>query len=119
MSDMHVMSGTADGSWVVVMHFLVPNINNSVTVNYRTAVVNSGLGGTTILTEGVGPGQITTAEKAQVDSGELYEHSTVFRAESTTNLQNAIRLFYTAEKTSVLAELQRKLRYFGHIESEV
>ena len=50
MSDMHVLEG--DGTkWRIVMHFAVPNANNLVNVNYRTALVNSGLGGTTVLAD--------------------------------------------------------------------
>ena len=70
MADMHVIDGDGNRGYKVAMHIAVPNTNNAVGVNYRTALVNSGLGGTQ-LTEGAGAGQITTAEKAQVDAGEV------------------------------------------------
>ncbi len=122
MADMHVLT-SGHGEWRVVMHFAVPDANNAVTVNYRAALVSSGLGGTTALTEGTGPGEIPTAEKGQVESGAMYEHSASFRVESggTSNaqLQAALREFYTQEKDHIIARLQRQLRYFGHTESEV
>ena len=44
MSDYHVLQGSADGnSFAVVMHVLVPNVNNEVGVNYRIVVVQIGL----------------------------------------------------------------------------
>ena len=123
MSDMHVMGGGVDGElWDVVMHFPIVSANNSVGVNWRTAVINSGIGGITSLVEGTGDGEITTAEKTQIEAGEIYEHRASLRAESggtsTANLRATLQEFYAAEKTRVLNALQVQLRYFGHTESE-
>lgn len=122
MADMHVLTGNGN-QYIVVMHFLVPNLNNSVSVNYRTALVNSGLGGTTQLTEGTGPGQILTAEKAQVESGELYEYPIKVSADgtgqSTSGRQELLRRIYTATKNAIISDLQDKLKFFGHTESEI
>ena len=121
MSDMHVLAG--DGKqWSVVMHFAVPDANNAVSVNYRLALVSSGLGGTTQLTEGTGPGQIEAAEKTQVEGGEVYEHRDTFLVESggtaSAELRASLRQFYAREKDNVIAGLQRRLKYFGHVENE-
>lgn len=121
MSDIHVLTG--DGSQQrVVMHLPVPNTNNEVGVNYRTALVNSGLGGATTMTEGSGAGQINTVEKAKVEAGEVYEHSTTFELEgvgaSTASQQAALRAAFTREKTAVVDKIQRQLKFFGHTESE-
>ncbi len=122
MADMHVLTGSKN-RWNVIMHFPIPNSNNPVSVNYRTALVNSGLGGFTQLVEGTGPGQITTAEKVQVESGELYEHSVEVFADgtgqSTGGRQALLREVYTVTKDAVIADLQDKLKFFGHTESEV
>ena len=82
MADMHVLTGTTR-RYRVIMHFAIPNSNNDVGVNYRTALVNSGIGGTTELIEGTGVGEITTAEKALVASGEVFEHSVSIYADGT------------------------------------
>ena len=121
MADMHVLDG--DGSRVrVVMHFAVPDVNNAVGVNYRTALVNSGLGGTTELTEGTGAGEIATAEKASVESGELLEHSVNVSADgsgqTTGGRQALLRTLYTSIKSAVIADLQSRLKFYGHTESE-
>ena len=123
MSDIHVLTGDGE-TWSVVVHIAVPDADNSVGVNYRTALVNSGLGGTTSLTEdaGPGPGQISPAEKAQVEAGEVHEHRVGFLLESggTSEAEQraALRALYTREKAAEIARLQRELRYFGHTESE-
>lgn len=116
MADMHVLAGNGLYRWTLVMHFPVPDTNNDVGVNYRTALINSGLGGTN-MTEGTGPGQITTAERVLIDAGEIYEHSIQFLAESgaTTlpELLAAAREAYAREESRVTAELQKRLRYYG------
>lgn len=117
MADMHVLSGDGLYHWTLVMHFPVPNQVNDVNVNYRTALVSSGIGGTS-MTEGTGPGQISSAEKAQIDAGELYEHTISFLAESgaTTlpQLLAAARAAYAQENARVTARLQKRLRYYGY-----
>lgn len=116
MADMHVLSGDGLHRWTLVMHFPVPDIDNNVAVNYRTALVNSGLGGTS-MTEGTEPGQITTAEKALIDAGEMYEHSIQFLAESGASTLPKVladaRQAYVREQTRVTAKLQKQLRYYG------
>ena len=116
MADMHVLAGDGLYRWPLVMHFPVPNQNNEVGVNYRTALVNSNLGDTSMV-EGTGPGQITTVEKALIDTGEIYEHSIQFLAESgastLTELLAAAREAYAREQTRVTAHLQKQLRYYG------
>lgn len=121
MSDIHVLSSNLGKHWNVVFHFDVPDVNNMRGVNYRTALVNSGIGGTTSLPEGTGAGMISAAEKALVESGEVFEHSTTYLVESggTTNveLRATLREFYAIEETRIIANLQQRLRYFGHTET--
>jgi len=124
MADIHVLASGGDGlSWRVAMHIAIPNTSNAVAVNHRTALVNSGLGGKTVMVEGVGPGQITTAEKAQIELGAIFEHIADFRVESggTSNLdlRAAIRELYAIETSRMIDVLQSRLRYYGHTESKV
>ena len=121
MSDMHVLSGH-DSDWDVVMHFPVPDANNDVGVSYADAIVASGIGGVTRMTEGTGPGQIVPAEKALIEAGQVYEHRKDFLVESggtsTANLRATLRDFYAKEKAHQVARIRESLRYFGHTESE-
>jgi len=122
MADIHVLDG-GEQTWNVVMHFVVPNQNNAVGVNYHTALVNSGLGGGTAMAEGNGPGQITAAEKTLIQAGELYEHRFVFRVEGNgadaAAVRASLRQSYAREASLVLAGLQNRLKYYGHTESQI
>lgn len=113
----HVLTGREDGnSYSVVFHIPIPNTNNRVAVNYRTALVNSGIGGTTVLPEGNGAGQITSAEKAQVVAGELYEHVEQFDTnpgETANQIRDRIDARYTALVTAIQSRLAGRLAYFG------
>ncbi len=130
MADMHILDG--DGStWRIVMHFTVPNVNNSVGVNFRTALVNSNIGrkvnddGTfgrrTILVSGTGEGEITTAEEALLNNGTLFEHVTDFPVESSSTtvpaLRQTVRDFFALENDRIQERIGARLRYFGHTES--
>lgn len=118
MADIHVLAGDGLRYWTLVFHFAVPDQTNNVNVSYRTALINSGIGGTSQMTEGTGPGQITTAELALIQAGELYEFSLPFLAESgaTNNaeLLTAIRAEYAKHEAPVLNHLKKKLRYYGY-----
>ena len=117
MAAIHVMDGNGNGLVNLVFHFTVPNVNNRVAVNFRTALANSGRA-TTVMTEGAGAGQITTAEKVQVESGEKFEHACRFRPDSggSTNaeLLTQVRALYAARDTSVLAAVAKDLDLFGY-----
>jgi hypothetical protein len=118
MADIHVLAGDGLGLWTIVLHFAVPNQDNNVSVNYRTALINSGLGGTSSMVEGDGPDEITTAELAAVTAGELFEYIEAFLAESgaTNNAEMlaAAQAMYAARETPVLNKLKRMLRYYGY-----
>ncbi len=130
MSDIHVLAGNGRGKVSVVMHCAVPDTNNSAAgggVNWRTALVASGIGGSTQLADAVDDEnplgwEITAAEKAQVESGELFERRRDFPLESAgteaAGQRVALRAFYAREKAAVIANLQERLKYTGHVESE-
>jgi hypothetical protein len=123
MADIHLLAGDGNGCWTVVMHIAIPSANNNAGVNWRTALVNSGLGGTTAMTEGDGTnGTISTAEKESIEAGAIYEHSRPFRLESATTgvpeQRAALRALYAQQDAIVIAEIQRRLKYFGHTESK-
>ncbi len=122
MSDIHVLENNGANGWRVVLHIPIPNTNNDASINYRTALVNSGLGGSSILSEGTGPGQITAAELASITSGALYEVVQIVLLEtggvSAPNRRSMIRSEYIRAKDAAEALIQQKLRYFGYTESE-
>lgn len=122
MADFHVLGGDGLCFWTIVFHFAVPEQDNDVGVSYRTALVSSGLGGTSQMTEGTNPGQITPAELVLIQAGEVYEHSLSFLAESgaTNNaeLLAAVQGEYAKCEDSVLNRLRKRLRYYGYTGSK-
>ena len=118
MADIHVLAGDGLHHWTLALHFAVPDQDNNVSVSYRVALVNSGIGGTSQMAEGTGAGQITPVELASLQAGELYEFNLSFLAESgatnNTELLAAIRAAYTAHEAPVLNRLQKRLRYYGY-----
>ena len=115
--DIHILSGDGRGQWTMVCHFAVPDILNEVGIGYRQVLINSGLGGMSQMVEGTGPGQISTAELAQIEAGEIYEYVQSWPAESgaTTNAEMLadVRAEYARLQPFVLIKLQERLRYYG------
>lgn len=118
MSDMHVLTGNNGNAWTVVMHFDTPAGNNVVGVPWADAVVNSGLGGTTVLPDGDGTnGTISAAEKTAIEAGTVFEHSVSFLMESggTSNpeLLATLDALYAVANSNQQAAVGSVLRYFG------
>jgi hypothetical protein len=111
MADVHVME-TSGGRTRLVLHVSIPAANNAAGVAYRTAVVNSKLGGTTSLPDGDGTaGTISAAEKASIASGALYEATvSIKRADLTVQGLNAL---FAKQAPEIRGELQGRLASFG------
>lgn len=120
MANWHALTGDVAGNaFQVVFHIAVPNTgNNRAGIQWRTALVNSKLGGTTILPDGDGTGgTISAAEKSSVQSGAIYEYVLEIATnpgETAVQLRARVDTLHTALSTSVLAALQARLTYFGH-----
>ena len=120
MADIHVLDATAT-TVRCIFHFDVPDVDNSVSVSLRASLVASGVGGTTSMTEGTGAGQITTAEKAQIEAGEVFEYAYTMRKdraqwENRTPAQQleVLRGFYAEENADLSAQVVTRLAYFGY-----
>jgi hypothetical protein len=116
--DYHVLTGLDDGNaFRVVNHIPIPPANNRVGVNYRTAIINSGIGGRTILPDGDGSGgTISAAEKAAILAGSLYEVVEEFSTnpgETAAQLQARIDARYNALIGIVQDRVGKQLSYFG------
>lgn len=123
MADIHVLTGDGNQSWTIVLHLPVPDADNAVSINWRDALVGSGLGGTTQLSDGDGmAGTISAAEKATIESGAVVEHSATLEVAgggATTESRRAtLRALYASKLVTVLSDLQRRLQYYGHIEDK-
>lgn len=121
MSSWHARIGDSDGnSFRVLFHLPIPSANNRVGVNYRSALVGSGIGGKTEMTEGSGAGLISSAEKADILSGAVYEYGEIITTnpgETAGQLQARIDARFTElsnANAGVLLRIQRQLTYWGH-----
>lgn len=118
MSTVHVLEQN-NGEFRCVLHFAVPAGNNSAGLTWKAVGLASGRTGTTRLTEGTGPGQITTSEKAQVVSGDVVEFESMLRAESgglTGALLGAtVDAMATAAIAAYQAEFARTFKWYGAV----
>lgn len=118
--DYHVLTGQDDGNaYVVVYHLPFPTGNNRAGVAYRTALINSGLGGMTRLPDGDGTGgTISASEKSQIAAGELLEFSESFNThpgETALQLRARVDARWTALANQLPGLAQARLEYFGFV----
>ena len=119
MARLHVLKGDNNGRlFTIVQHENTPNGNNSVSVPWKDAALNSGTSGSSVMTEGTGAGQISTAELTNITAGDVYE--LVWQLDMTTagtnNAQRVAALTAQADeqKTNFEGRMQASLQYFGH-----
>lgn len=100
------------------LHVPIPNANNSAGLNWRTALLRSGAGGTTVLPDGDGTGgTISAAEKASIQSGAIYEHQGEVALELVPPAGQLAFLdaLIAAETARVQAAIQSRLKWFGFV----
>lgn len=117
MANIHLLTTDARVTRAVA-HVPVPNTNNAAGMNHRAAIVASGIGGRTELSDGDGTnGTISAAEKASILAGAVVEVSVrILRSELPAGAaaRNAfLDALFTAEVTARQAEWQERLRYYG------
>ena len=113
MSKIHVLETNA-GEARVVLHSAMPAGNNSVGVSWKDAALNSGQQGTTVLMEGTGAGQITTAELADVTAGDVLEVAGTIPVDSGGGTAASINEMADLIINSYKGTMQVVLKYFGY-----
>ena len=112
MSHVHIL--TVNGHVQTVFHLDVPNTNNSAGTNWRAAVLNSGMGGTTVLKDGDGTGTngtISTAEKTNILNGSVVE--VVLNIKARELAGKTLVQIYNTYSGDLLSGLQSRLNRFG------
>ena len=112
MSDIHVLTAEHN-RFRCAFHIPVPSTNNAVGTPWRSALVNSGLGGMTGLVLGTGPGQINAAELAEIQSGAVYEVIEEILLEDGAPPVQLLDNAYARVRARALIDLQAALRRFG------
>jgi hypothetical protein len=115
MAKIHVLEGSRLNTYRIVVHSPIPAGNNSAGVPWPICLIGSGWAHTDMI-EGDGPGQITAAEKAQVEDGTVIERRFDFLIEP--GWSNAERnAAIDAEATKLIAEteqyLANTLKWYG------
>lgn len=114
MSNYHILTADEYGNrFNVVFHVLVPNADNDVGVNFRTAIVEWQGGASAITSRLPGIG----TELTQLQAGELYEVSRTFNSNPNETLaQKRARLdvYFAEAKVNEQARLSAILSYWGY-----
>ncbi|MBU2118642.1 MAG: hypothetical protein KJ954_13730 [Alphaproteobacteria bacterium] len=113
MAKIHILEADHEGNYRMVIHSPIPTGNNFIGLSWKIVGLASGMLGSTILTEGTGIGQITTAEKAQINSGDLKETVVTVKAESGGGTIASINAMVYSAISDDRAKLQRQLKYYG------
>ena len=110
MAHVHIL--TVNGHVQTVFHLDVPNTNNAAGTNWRTAIINSGIGGTTILKVDTGAdGTISAAEKANILNGSVVE--VVLNLKAREIAGKSLLQIYNLYSGDLLSGLQNKLNRYG------
>lgn len=115
MAKMHVLEGTALGSYTIVVHTTTPAGNNSAGVAWPAAIVAAGRN-TSVMTIGTGAGQIAQAEHDQIVAGTVIEGVFSFVDDPSwtpTQRNAALDAMATQMTTAMLAELATRLKWIG------
>ena len=112
MSKVHVLEQNGPGEYSMVLHYATPAGNNSAGISWVDCLVAGSP--TTVLPEGVGPGDITTAEKAAVEAGTVIEISRTVLAESGTPLLDTVNTLVDALILEDKKDSAFKYKYFGY-----
>lgn len=114
MSKIHVLTSDTNENNQIVIHINIPSGNNLANISWKIAGLNSGIIGTTIMTEGVGAGQISSSEKANIIAGNEIEIVTNISAESGGATPQSLDLMVNQIINQKLTDLAKQLKYFGY-----
>lgn len=128
MSKIHVLSADSDGNYQVAIHVAVNAGNNSVGKSWKSCWLESNkaknikhfstdvdmISVTSSLIEGTGPGNITTAELADVEAGDVIEILSDIKAESGGAGNASLNTMVDTVIADFNDRMQAELKYYGH-----
>jgi hypothetical protein len=115
MPKIHVLEGSTNNIYSVVVHAPTPAGNNAAGVSWTVAIANSGHA-VSSLPVGNGPGQISQSELNQVQSGALIEAALQWQdVPSWTQAERDADLDLRANQavTAILSDYQARLNLYG------
>lgn len=115
MADWHILTRGPAG-YRAIFHIPIPATTNPVGVSYRTALVRSGIGGSTVLPDGDGTGgTISAAEKTAIASGALLEHEMLVDVPDTAERVAFMTDLFNETRRELLERLQAQLAQYGRV----
>ena len=115
MSDYHIVDGDLEGegtAYTVVFHVPVPNENNAISVNLRTALAQD-----TEVSKASKVPWLSQAHKDSLTNGEVFEVILAYRRDPNNTLgqdQAAIDVLFTNKSSAVQNKLRDRYRFWGH-----
>lgn len=113
MSALHILDQD-NGQFRCVAHQAVPVGSNTAGVTWKNVILGAGLN-VTSMTEGALPGQISTAEKAQIIAGDVVEAAFTIPLHSGGVANANIDAYAVAEFANWRNAMQRRYSYFGKV----
>lgn len=117
MAKIHVLKADNNGRYSVIIHVPTPSGDNSVGKSWKTAGLQGGDLGKTVMTVGAGPGQTDQTEFDAIINGDTMEISGTFLIESGGNSNAeviaALNKMVDARILTEQARLMRVYKYFG------
>jgi hypothetical protein len=113
MSALHILDQD-NGQFRCVAHQPVPAGSNTAGVAWKNVILGAGLN-VTSMTEGALPGQISTAEKAQIVAGDVVEAAFTIPLHSGGTSNAQIDAYALAEFANWRYAMQLKYAYFGKV----
>jgi hypothetical protein len=114
MSKIHILESNNAFGYKVAIHFATPIGNNSVGNSWKSCALSAGNIGSTILSVGTEPGNITQAEYDSIIAGDTVEIiETISPGLNPSNI--AVKHLADIYINEWKACMQRVLKYYGHI----
>jgi hypothetical protein len=110
MSKIHVLEANGD-YYRIVLHFNIPGGSNTAGVSWQNVMATVQTG--SVLPEGTGPGEISTAELASIVAGTVGEHIANLRLKSGGTTTANLNALVDKVINDHLAALQVRYEYYG------
>jgi hypothetical protein len=113
MSKIHILESDNNYGYKVAIHFATPAGNNSVGESWKDCGLADGSIGSTVLTVGTAPGNITQTEYDSIIAGNTIEIiRTITPGTSPTNA--AVEVLADIRISEYRASTASTLKYYGH-----
>lgn len=113
MSKVHILESDNNFSYEIAIHFPTPVGNNSIGLSWKSCALAEGSIGSTVLSVGTGPGDITQAEYDSIIAGDIVEVCAKISPgiDPTNTAVEALADLCINEWNTRMASI---LKYYGH-----